>query len=58
MTFNIHGTYIWKQRAQINVETIQHADPDLIGFQEVEDENLILYQRQLLDMNAILALYW
>ncbi len=49
MTFNIHGSYMWRQRTSFNVETIQRVTPDLIGFQEVEAENIEVYQKQLIE---------
>jgi endonuclease/exonuclease/phosphatase family metal-dependent hydrolase len=54
MTFNIRGSShsedgvnIWDNRAQLNVETIKRANPDLIGFQELEEGNLATYQKWL-----------
>jgi len=47
MTFNIHGSYNWERRVPLNVAVIKRAAPDLIGFQELQQENLIVYQEQL-----------
>jgi endonuclease/exonuclease/phosphatase family metal-dependent hydrolase len=69
MTFNILGaTYDgedaspeeranpWPTRAALNVRTIKRYAPDLIGFQEVQQENLALYQEELADYNHIAGL--
>jgi endonuclease/exonuclease/phosphatase family metal-dependent hydrolase len=53
MTFNVRGANredginIWPQRAQLNIEMIEHYAPDLIGFQECQHGNLTIYQEQL-----------
>jgi len=47
MTFNIHGTYNWERRITLNVAAIKRATPDLIGFQELQAENLAVYKQQL-----------
>ncbi|MDB9312535.1 endonuclease/exonuclease/phosphatase family protein [Spirulina sp. CS-785/01] len=53
MTFNIRGSCkedgvnIWENRANLNVQTIQTYNPDLIGFQELQQGNLETYQDQL-----------
>lgn len=55
MTFNIRGAHQkdgvneWERRANLNVETIQRAAPDLIGFQEFQYKNLEFYQQYLTD---------
>jgi len=53
MTFNIKGSYYedgennWPFRAQLNVDTIRKANPDLIGFQEFQQGNLETYNERL-----------
>jgi endonuclease/exonuclease/phosphatase family metal-dependent hydrolase len=53
MTFNIRGATVedgvnhWKNRAVLNVKVLQKYAPDLIGFQEMERENLEMYQARL-----------
>ncbi|GCE08345.1 endonuclease/exonuclease/phosphatase family protein [Dictyobacter aurantiacus] len=53
MTFNIRGALntdgpnVWPQRASLNVQTIQAADPAVIGFQEVQAGNLEVYRQRL-----------
>jgi endonuclease/exonuclease/phosphatase family metal-dependent hydrolase len=53
MSFNVRGARFndgenaWEQRAGLNVETIQHCAPDLIGFQELQLDNLEIYQQRL-----------
>ena len=53
MTFNVRGALYndgenhWKRRGSLNVLTILHQNPDLIGFQEVHPGNLDVYQEQL-----------
>ncbi len=56
MSFNIRGSSFvedgvnaWKNRAGLNVATIRRYAPDLIGFQEVHQENLATYQDHLSD---------
>src|SRR5690348_10939563 len=61
MTFNVNGSWdepsdnpnIWPKRAACNVETIQAAGADLIGFQEVEAANWETYQRSLSEHSAV-----
>jgi hypothetical protein len=54
MSFNVRGAShkrdgvnLWEQRAGMNVETIKRYGPDLIGFQEFQNENLAVYEREL-----------
>jgi endonuclease/exonuclease/phosphatase family metal-dependent hydrolase len=54
MTFNIRGCFptnteanFWENRAELNVATIQKQSPDLIGFQEVQADNLKTYAQHL-----------
>lgn len=55
MTFNVRGApaedgiNIWKNRAALNVETIRACAPDVIGFQEVQSDNLETFRLQLQD---------
>jgi endonuclease/exonuclease/phosphatase family metal-dependent hydrolase len=63
MTFNVNGAWdepssagnpnIWSKRATCNVETIQGAAADLMGFQEVEAANWEYYQRCLSEYSAV-----
>ena len=58
MTFNIcgarpDGTNGWPNRAALNVSTVKRYDADLIGFQEVEDENLGAYQAELSEYDYV-----
>ena len=66
MTFNVNGlTYTgpgaspeahangWKQRAELNLQTIQRWKPDLIGFQEVQEANLATYQDRLVGYDHV-----
>jgi len=62
MTFNIRGSShsedgvnAWDKRAQLNVETIGRANPDLIGFQELEKGNLETYQKWLPEYEYMLG---
>lgn len=41
------GDNIWPNRARFNAETIRRYDPDLIGFQEVQEGNLASYDELL-----------
>lgn len=45
MTFNIHGSYNWQSRADLNITTLQRSMPDLIGFQELQMVNLAVYEQ-------------
>ncbi|GHO49268.1 endonuclease/exonuclease/phosphatase family protein [Ktedonospora formicarum] len=63
MSFNIRGAHhqqdglnIWEQRALLNIETIRSCDPDLIGFQELQLENLNMYQHHLTEYESLLGL--
>lgn len=53
MTFNIKGAYYedgsnnWPFRAQLNSDTINEFNPDLIGFQEVQPGNIDHYEKHL-----------
>ncbi|MDQ4106965.1 MAG: hypothetical protein M3157_07325 [Actinomycetota bacterium] len=53
MSFNVRGAShedginVWGERAAMNVETIRRYGPDIIGFQEVQSENLEVYEREL-----------
>jgi len=54
MSFNVRGSFrdkakadAWEKRADLNVETIEHCSPDLIGFQELQKGNLETYQKRL-----------
>lgn len=57
MTFNIanaintedDGENAWEKRESLNVETIKHYAPDLIGFQQLDQGNLETYREQLAD---------
>jgi endonuclease/exonuclease/phosphatase family metal-dependent hydrolase len=63
MTFNVNGAWeapslegnpnSWSKRAPYNVETIQAAAADLMGFQEVEAANWDYYQRSLREYSAV-----
>ncbi len=54
ISFNIRGAYweadlenYWPKRAGLNVATIKRYMPDVIGFQELQDGNFTVYQREL-----------
>lgn len=54
MTFNVRGAYwerdgqnFWPERAALNVTTIRRHAPDLIGFQELQDGNMAVYEQEL-----------
>jgi endonuclease/exonuclease/phosphatase family metal-dependent hydrolase len=53
MTFNVRGApeddgiNIWKNRASVNLAVIHSAEPEIIGFQEVQDANLSAYLEEL-----------
>jgi endonuclease/exonuclease/phosphatase family metal-dependent hydrolase len=62
MTFNIKGSFsikdglnAWQQRSQLNVQTIKHARPDIIGFQEFQGGNLKTYKECLPEYQYILG---
>ena len=52
MTFNVRGARFddgpnrWSARADLNVRTLRQQAPDLIGFQELNSENLDVYREQ------------
>jgi len=62
MTFNVRGSFHddgvnnWDKRADLNVRTIKKYDPDIIGFQEVQEDNLVLYDAELSDYDYELGL--
>ena len=54
MSFNVRGAShmrdganVWEKRSAMNVETIKRYVPDLIGFQEFQNENLEVYKKEL-----------
>ncbi len=53
MTFNVRGAFeedginIWQNRAALNAETLQGCAPDVIGFQEVQGDNLVTFRSEL-----------
>jgi endonuclease/exonuclease/phosphatase family metal-dependent hydrolase len=54
MSFNVRGSFrdrgtpnAWPERAGLNVETIRHHSPDVIGFQELQSGNLETYREDL-----------
>jgi endonuclease/exonuclease/phosphatase family metal-dependent hydrolase len=54
MSFNVRGSFrdrgtpnVWPERAGLNVETIRHHAPDVIGFQELQSGNLETYREDL-----------
>jgi endonuclease/exonuclease/phosphatase family metal-dependent hydrolase len=54
MSFNVRGAYweqdgvnYWPERAELNVATILRHQPDLIGFQELQDGNMAVYEQTL-----------
>ena len=61
MTFNVRGSYYrdgfnaWEHRAPLNVETIRHYAPHLIGFQELQGGNLETYQEKLPEYDYVLG---
>ncbi len=61
MTFNVRGSVwpdgvnAWTSRAALNVATIRHYDPDLIGFQEVQAGNTATYRESLLQYDYVLG---
>jgi endonuclease/exonuclease/phosphatase family metal-dependent hydrolase len=62
MTFNVRGSFrdagkanAWPNRAALNVETIRHAAPDLIGFQESQSGNLDTYREALPHYDRVLG---
>jgi endonuclease/exonuclease/phosphatase family metal-dependent hydrolase len=62
MSFNIRGSFrdkgkanAWGNRATPNVATIEHCAPDLIGFQELQSENLKTYRKRLPQYTQVLG---
>ncbi len=61
MTFNIRGSKhkdgenIWPKRADFNVATILKYRPDVIGFQEFQQGNLLTYASQLTGYDVALG---
>lgn len=62
MTFNIRGAFhpedgvnAWEHRAPLNVKTIKHYIPAVIGFQELQSGNLATYQEQLPEYHYVLG---
>ncbi|MFZ6028888.1 MAG: endonuclease/exonuclease/phosphatase family protein [Chloroflexota bacterium] len=61
MTFNIRGApegdgpNAWEHRARLNTHTIRRYMPDLIGFQELQPENLATYQLHLPEYRFLLG---
>jgi endonuclease/exonuclease/phosphatase family metal-dependent hydrolase len=62
MSFNIQGSFhkvdginAWNNRSALNVETVKHYAPDLIGFQELQSGNLDTYQEKLPEYGYILG---
>jgi endonuclease/exonuclease/phosphatase family metal-dependent hydrolase len=59
MTFNIRGFYnrdganAWPEREALNIATIRHCAPDLIGFQEANGRNVAAYHRELRDYHYV-----
>lgn len=61
MTFNVRGSHhrdgenAWPRRAALNVQTIARRGPDLIGFQELQDGNARVYERELTEFECVLG---
>lgn len=62
MTFNIRGSFYdhdgintWSNRAELNVDTIKKASPDVIGFQELHTGNLATYLETLSNYRFVLG---
>src|SRR3954465_5350356 len=61
MTFNVRDSYhrdginAWDNRGPLNVETIKHHAPHLIGFQELQGGNLDTYQERLPEYDYLLG---
>ena len=62
MTFNLRGAGYpqdapnsWSNRADLNVRTIRKYNPDLIGFQELQEGNLRTYRQQLGEYQWVLG---
>lgn len=62
MTFNVRGAYFddgpncWPNRADLNLELLKRHAPDLIGFQEVQRDNVARYERELSDYLSYIGL--
>ena len=68
MTFNVNGAgyegedaspeqarNAWRNRAEVNVATINRYSPDLIGLQEVQEPNLETYRRELSEYDHVVG---
>ena len=61
MTFNVRGSHhrdgenAWRRRARLNVRTISRQGPDLIGFQELQDGNARVYEREFENYERVLG---
>lgn len=63
MTFNIasaihtedDGENAWEPRSRLNIQTIKRYSPDLIGFQQLDTNNLKTYQQHLLEYEYVLG---
>jgi endonuclease/exonuclease/phosphatase family metal-dependent hydrolase len=63
MTFNIanaidtedDGDNAWEHRASLNVATIKHYAPDMIGFQQCDEGNLATYRAHLAAYQYVLG---
>ena len=61
MSFNIRGSRqrdgenVWRNRARLNAGTIRRYAPDLIGFQEFQNDNLRFYGRNLPEYEHVLG---
>jgi len=59
MTFNIRGyrehdgVNFWPQRAALNIATIKTYQPDVIGFQECQPDNLETYKLELAEYQYV-----
>lgn len=62
MTFNVRGAYwsqdgenYWPKRAALNLAAIRRAAPDLIGFQELQQGNIDVYEAELAGYQRLLG---
>ena len=62
MSFNVRGAShmrdgvnVWEKRSAMNVETIKRYGPELIGFQEFQNENREVYEKELPDYTRLLG---
>ncbi|MGB3635529.1 MAG: endonuclease/exonuclease/phosphatase family protein [Rubrobacteraceae bacterium] len=61
MSFNIRGARrgdgenIWSRRARLNAEMIRRYAPDVVGFQEFQEENGRFYRRNLPEYERVLG---